>query len=108
MVRRRDDIGVTDPGLDPGPLRHRLLGLKLAMGGMEPLIIVSAYLQAGVGLNEQNMQALSTIAQWQELEQLPVLAGGMRLRTAQRRRPPRLTSSWPRAASQSEWADRSS
>ncbi len=76
LVRKRDDIGVTDPGLDPGPLRHRLLGLKLAMGGTEPLVIVSAYLQAGVGLNELNMQALSTIAQWQELVQLPVLAGG--------------------------------
>ena len=76
LVRRRDDIGVTDPQLDPGPLRHRLLGFKLFMGGLEPIIIASAYLQAGVGLNELNMQALSFLAQWQELEQLPILAGG--------------------------------
>ena len=43
---------------------------------MEPLIVASAYLQAGVGLNEVNLRILSTLAQWQEQLQLPVLAGG--------------------------------
>ncbi len=69
-------MGIADPGLDPGERGHRLLGLRLEVGGLEPLVMVSAYFQAGVGMNELNRTLLSKLAQWQEQLQLPVLAGG--------------------------------
>ncbi len=44
--------------------------------GLAPTILVSAYLQAGGGMNLTNRTLLSTIAQWQEEAQAPILVGG--------------------------------
>ena len=74
-MRKRDDIGITNPGLEAGEHGHRLFGLRVEIGGLEPFIAVSAYLQAGVGLNALNLTLLSTLAQWQEQLQLPLLGG---------------------------------
>ena len=48
LSAQRADIGVTDPMLKAEGLEHRLLALRLAAPGLEPMIITSAYLQAGV------------------------------------------------------------
>ena len=72
----RPDIGVTDPSLPPEGLEHRLLGLRLKLPGLEPFLVVSAYLQAGAGMGQYNRDVLATIARWQEEAKLPILIGG--------------------------------
>ncbi len=76
MVRSRPDLGLTDVGLSAGDHQHRLMGLRMELGGMDPIILAAAYLEVGVGLNAVNRSILSTIAQWQEAASLPVLVGG--------------------------------
>ena len=76
LLADRADIGITDPQLKAPGFEHRLLGLRLVAPGLSPTILVSAYLQAGGGMNVTNRTLLSTIAQWQEETQAPVLAGG--------------------------------
>ncbi len=49
LCAQTPDVGVTDPMLPSDGCGHRLLGLRLAAPGIEPTIIVSAYLQAGGG-----------------------------------------------------------
>ena len=76
LVAHRADIGVTDPMLKAEGWEHRLLALRLAGPGLEPMILVSAYLQAGGGLNRTNRTLLATMAQWQEEARAPILVGG--------------------------------
>ena len=59
-----------------GEWRHRLLGLRLSLPGLEPVIVVSAYLQANGGMGEVNRELLALTAQWQEQTQQPLLIGG--------------------------------
>ena len=76
LVSQRSDIGVTDPDLPVGEWRHRLLGLRLSVPGLDPFILVSAYWQADGGMNETNRELLAQTAQWQELAQQPLVVGG--------------------------------
>ncbi len=76
LLADRADIGITDPQLKAPGYEHRLLGLRLVAPGLAPTILVSAYLQAGGGMNLTNRTLLSTIAQWQEEAQAPILVGG--------------------------------
>ncbi len=76
LLADRADIGVTDPLLRVPGYEHRLLALRLVAPGLEPTIVISAYLQAGGGLNHTNRTFLSTVAQWQEEAQAPILVGG--------------------------------
>ncbi len=76
LVAQRADLGVTSLELQAGDHGHRLLGLRLTASGLEPMLLVSAYFQAAVGLNETNRTLLATVAQWQEIAQLPVIMGG--------------------------------
>ena len=75
LIADRADVGVTDLQLRAPGYEHRLLGLRLVAPGMN-VILASAYLQAGGGMNITNRTLLSTIAQWQESTQTPVLVGG--------------------------------
>ena len=76
LVAQRADVGVVDPELPSEGVAHRLLGLRLAAPGLESVLVVAAYLQAGGGLNATNRTLLSTVAQWQEREQRPTIVGG--------------------------------
>ncbi len=76
LVAQRADVGVVDPGLPTAGCAHRLLGLRLAAPGLASVLVVSAYLQAGGGLNATNRMLLATVAQWQEVEQCPTIVGG--------------------------------
>ncbi len=58
LVAHRADIGVTDPLLRAEGWEHRLLALRLAAPGLEPTILVSAYLQAGGVLIRTNRTPL--------------------------------------------------
>ncbi len=77
LVADRTDIGITDPTLRAAGAEHRLLAVRLVAPGLEPTLLVSAYLQAGGGLNQLNRTLLSTLAQWQETAQAPILVGGI-------------------------------
>ena len=54
LIRTRADIGVTEPMLEYGENSHRLLGLKMVASSVPPMLLVSVYLKAAVGLNEPN------------------------------------------------------
>ncbi len=53
LVADRADIGVTDPQLQAPGYEHRLLGLRLVTPGLD-VLLASAYLQAGGGMNHTN------------------------------------------------------
>ncbi len=76
LLAARPDIGVTDPSLESEGLEHRLLGLRLRLPGLEPFLVVSAYLQVGAGLGRTNRAILATVARWQDEAKLPILVGG--------------------------------
>ena len=47
----------------------------MVVDGYEPCLVAVAYFEAGVGRNGLNRTILSTIAQWQEIVQLPAIIG---------------------------------
>ncbi len=75
LIRLSDAYGITEPGLSSGAFESRLLAVRLAAADLSPCLLVCAYLEVNVGMNETNRTILSTIAQWQEATQLPVVAG---------------------------------
>ncbi len=77
LVAQRGDVGITEPAVqlleDETP---RIMALQLAMPGLDPTIIVSAYFEAAIGLSELNRRLLAKLAIWQQEFNLQVLAGG--------------------------------
>ena len=63
LFKQSDTLGITDPGLSAGVQFHRLLAVRMTTSALEPSLIIAAYFEANVGLNETKRGLLSTIAQ---------------------------------------------
>ena len=75
LFKQSDTLGITDPGLSAGDQFHRLLAVRMVTPVLEPCLVIAAYFEANVGLNATNRGLLSTIAQWQDATQTPVILG---------------------------------
>ncbi len=75
-VRAGLNIGVTEMTSPfTKALEHRLLGVRVSVPGMVPMVLTAAYFQHGIGLSGTNLDMLAALAVAQESEGIPVLAG---------------------------------